>query len=225
MDEGLIRRVSAEAIGTALLLAAVVGSGVMAERLSGGNDGLTLLANSLATGGVLYALIASLGPISGAHFNPVVSLVMAGRGDLPWKFVAPYMAAQLVGAVCGVMLAHGMFDLPAMTLGTKVRTGPSQWLAEAVATFGLVLTIWLTSRRSAPQVPAAVAGYIAGAYWFTASTSFANPAVTVARSLTDTFACIRPEDIPGFAGAQLVGAIVAWGVLRRLDHESARPSQ
>jgi glycerol uptake facilitator-like aquaporin len=208
-------RLLAEFLGTALLLAAVVGSGIMAERLSGGNVGLALLANAIATAGVLYALIASLGPVSGAHFNPVVSILMAARGDLPKADLVPYIAVQIAGAVLGVILAHLMFDLPALMVGVKERTGPSQWLAETVATFGLLLVIWQGSKRNPAHVPAAVAGYIAGAYWFTASTSFANPAVTLARSLTDSFAGIRPLDAPGFILAQFLGLALAWAVLRR----------
>ncbi|MBL8833675.1 MAG: aquaporin [Rhodospirillales bacterium] len=209
-------RATAEAVGSALLLAAVVGSGIMAERLSGGNVGLALLANAIATAGVLYALIATLGPVSGAHFNPLVTLAMAFRGDLARGDVVPYVAAQVAGAVVGVLVAHGMFDMAVFQLGVKVRTGLPQWLAEAVATFGLLLVVWIASKRNAPAVPAAVAGYIAGAYWFTASTSFANPAVTLARSLTDSFAGIRPADAPGFVLAQIVGAIAAVAVARRL---------
>lgn len=205
--------VGAEFLGTAALLAAVVGSGIMAERLSGGSAGLALLANALATAGVLYALIAALGPVSGAHFNPVVSLAMARRGDLAWRAVPGYVAAQFVGAVSGTAAAHAMFALPVFTFSTKIRAGTAQWFSEAVATFGLLAVIWIASRRNAVAVPAAVAGWIAGAYWFTASTSFANPAVTVARSLTDTFSGIRPEDVAGFALAQLAGLAAALLVL------------
>jgi glycerol uptake facilitator-like aquaporin len=211
----LRERLIAEFAGTALLLAAVVGSGIMAERLSGGSTGLALLANAIATAGVLYALIAALGPISGAHFNPVVTIAMAMRGDLPRGHVVPYIAVQIVGAVAGVLIAHAMFELPILQLGVKIRTGPAQWLAEAVATFGLLLVIWHASRHAAAHVPAAVAGYIAGAYWFTASTSFANPAVTLARALTDSFAGIRPLDVPGFVFAQFMGLGLALFLLRR----------
>lgn len=211
----LREKLIAEFLGTALLLAAVVGSGIMAERLSGGNVGLALLANAIATAGVLYALIAALGPISGAHFNPVVTLAMAVRGDLPRGFVVPYIAVQIAGAVAGVLLAHAMFELPILQLGVKLRTGPAQWIAETVATFGLLLVIWHASRHAAAHVPAAVAGYIAGAYWFTASTSFANPAVTVARALTDSFAGIRPLDAPGFILAQFLGLGLALALLGR----------
>ncbi len=208
-------RFLAEFLGTALLLAAVVGSGIMAERLSGGNVGLALLANAIATAGVLYALIAALGPISGAHFNPIVTIAMAFRGDLPRADVVPYVAVQVAGAVAGVWLAHAMFELPILQLGVKPRTGLAQWLAEIVASFGLLLVIWHASRHAAAQVPAAVAGYIAGAYWFTASTSFANPAVTLARALTDSFAGIRPIDAPGFMIAQFLGLGLILALLGR----------
>lgn len=209
-------RAAAEAVGSALLLATVVGSGIMAERLSGGNMGLALLANAIATAGVLYALIATLGPVSGAHFNPLVTCAMALRGDLARGDVAAYVAAQVAGAIVGVFAAHGMFDMAVIQFGVKIRTGLPQWLAEAVATFGLLLIVWIASKRNAPCVPAAVAGYIAGAYWFTASTSFANPAVTLARALTDSFAGIRPADAPGFMLAQIVGAVAAVAVARCL---------
>jgi glycerol uptake facilitator-like aquaporin len=208
-------RFLAEFLGTALLLAAVVGSGIMAERLSGGNVGLALLANAIATAGVLYALIAALGPISGAHFNPIVTIAMAFRGDLPRADVVPYVAVQVAGAVAGVWLAHAMFELPILQLGVKPRTGLAQWLAEIVASFGLLLVIWHASRHAAAQVPSAVAGYIAGAYWFTASTSFANPAVTLARALTDSFAGIRPIDAPGFMIAQFLGLGLILALLGR----------
>lgn len=208
-------KMTAEFAGTALLLAAVVGSGIMAERLAGGSVGLALLANAIATAGVLYALIASLGPISGAHFNPIVTLAMAARGDLPRGHVVPYVAVQIAGAVAGVFLAHAMFELPILQLGVKVRTGPARWLAEAVATFGLLLVIWHASRHATARVPAAVAGYIAGAYWFTASTSFANPAVTMARALTDSFAGIRTLDAPGFVLARFLGLGLALLLLGR----------
>jgi glycerol uptake facilitator-like aquaporin len=208
------RPVLAEAIGTALLLAAVVGSGIMAERLSGGNAGLALLANAIATGGALFALITMFGPISGAHFNPVVTLALAFRREahartvLPFT-VLPFILAQILGGVLGVWLAHLMFDLPILQVSLKVRTGIGQWAAEVTATFGLVLLILLGSRKAAASLPAAVALYIVGAYWFTASTSFANPAVTVARALSNTFAGIAPVDAPGFIVAQGAGAMMA----------------
>lgn len=205
----LLRKLTAEAVGTAILLAAVVGSGIMAERLSGGNVAITLLANSIATGGVLACLILALGPISGAHFNPAVSIADAMRRGLSAMECMFYIVAQIVGGIVGVLTAHAMFGLPALMLSQHVRTGPSQWFAEFVATFGLVLVIWGCVRFKSPFTSFAVAGYIVGAYWFTASTSFANPAVTVARSLTDTFAGIRPVDAPGFIVAQLLGAVAA----------------
>jgi glycerol uptake facilitator-like aquaporin len=218
------REVLAEAIGTALLLAAVVGSGIMAERLSGGSVGLALLANAIATGGALYALIVMFGPISGAHFNPVVTLALAGRGECGRDRVVPFIIAQVVGAVLGVWLAHLMFDLPLLQVSTKVRFGLGQWTAEATATFGLVLLILLGVRKQSAGLPAAVAVYIVGAYWFTASTSFANPAVTIARSLSNTFAGIAPADAPGFIVAQVVGTAVAMAAARALDvGTSSRP--
>jgi glycerol uptake facilitator-like aquaporin len=202
----LPRRSSAEALGTALLLATVVGSGVMAERLSGGNVAIALLANTLATGAALVALILTFGPISGAHFNPAVTLADAWQGGLPWRDVPAYVGSQVAGAYAGVALAHGMFDLPAWFASRHVRTGPSQWLAEFVATFGLLAVIWGCSRSRPSAVPFAVGAYITAAYWFTASTSFANPAVTLARAASDTFAGIRPIDVPAFVLAQLAGA-------------------
>lgn len=205
----LSRRLVAEAIGTAILLAAVVGSGIMAERLAGGNIAIALLANSVATGGVLLCLILALGPISGAHFNPVVSIADAMRGGLSVAEGAYYIVAQVVGGIAGVVAAHSMFGLPAISFSRHIRSGPSQWFAEFVATFGLLLVIWGCVRFKSPFTSLAVAGYIVGAYWFTASTSFANPAVTIARSLTDTFAGIRPIDVPGFIAAQVLGAITA----------------
>jgi glycerol uptake facilitator-like aquaporin len=218
------REVLAEAIGTALLLAAVVGSGIMAERLCGGNVGLALLANAIATGGALYALIVMFGPISGAHFNPVVTLALAWRGECGRSRVLPFIVAQVVGAVLGVWLAHLMFDLPILQTSTKVRTGLGIWAAEATATFGLVLLIVLGVAKQAPGLAAAVAVYIVGAYWFTASTSFANPAVTIARSLSNTFAGIAPADAPGFIVAQVVGAVIAVAAAAALDAgRSPRP--
>lgn len=210
------RAVIAELIGTALLLAAVVGSGIMAERRSGGNVGLALLANAIATGGALYALIVMFGPLSGAHFNPVVTLALTLRGDSERARALPFLLAQIVGAILGVWLAHLMFDLPILQTSVKVRAGIGQWSAEATATFGLVLLILLGVRKAAAALPAAVAVYIVGAYWFTASTSFANPAVTIARSLSNTFAGIAPHDAPMFIAAQIAGAGLALLVERRL---------
>lgn len=215
----LARRLAAEALGTALLLATVVGSGIMAERLCGGNVGLALLANALATGAGLIALILTFGPVSGAHFNPVVTLSAALGGGLPWRELPAYLGAQVVGALGGVAVADLMFELPAFFASTHVRTGPAQWLAEAVATFGLLGTIAGVSRRTPAATPFAVAAYIVAAYWFTASTSFANPAVTLARAFTDTFAGIRPVDVPGFVAAQLVGALAATFTFRWLVPE------
>lgn len=202
----LSRRIVAEGLGTALLLATVVGSGIMAERLCGGNTGLALLCNALATGGALVALILTFGPVSGAHFNPAVTLADATQGGTPWRHVPALAIAQILGAVLGVAVADLMFELPAFTLSTHARTGAAQWLAEFVATFGLLATIFGVSRRTPAATPFAVASYIVAAYWFTSSTSFANPAVTIARALTDTFAGIRPADVPGFVAAQLAGA-------------------
>lgn len=213
----LARSVAAEALGTALLLAAVVGSGIMAERLSGGNTGVALLANAIATGGALYALIILFGPVSGAHFNPAVTIALAARGLVGRDRVIPYAAAQIAGGILGVWLAHLMFDLSILQTSTKARTGLGQWAGEATATFGLVLLIVVGARRASPALPAAVACYIVGAYWFTSSTSFANPAVTVARSLSDTFAGIAPAGAPGFIAAQLAGAGLALLAARLVD--------
>ncbi len=206
----------AEFLGTALLLAVVVGSGIMGERLAGGNLAVALLANSVATGCGLYVLITLLGPISCAHFNPAVTAVFCMRGERPWRTLPGYAAAQVAGGVLGVWLTHAMFALPILQTSTHIRSGGSQWLAEAVATFGLVLTILGGLRHAASQVPVLVAAYITAAYWFTASTSFANPAVTVARALTDTFAGIHPAGIVGFVLAQCLGAAIAAGVARML---------
>jgi len=203
------RRLAAEALGAFFLFATVIGSGIMAERLSGGNVAIALLGNTMATGAILFVLITMLGPISGAHMNPAVSLVAASRRELSWPDAAAYIVAQLAFGILGVWAAHAMFDLPVIQFSTKVRTGPGQWLGEAIATFGLVLTILGTVRHRQPWVPASVALYIMAAYWFTSSTSFANPAITVARSLSDTFAGIAPGDAPIFIVAQLLGAGVA----------------
>lgn len=216
------RRLGAEAVGTGLLLAAVVGSGIMAERLAGGNGAVALLANTLATGAMLFVLVTALGPISGAHLNPAVSLVFAIRGELPRSEFAAYVATQVAAAVAGVVLAHLMFELPVVQASAKMRTGPAQWLSEAVATFGLVLTILATLRARPEAVATSVALFIVSAYWFTASTSFANPAVTLGRAFTDTFSGIRPQDVGLFAAAQLCGALSALAVAHRLD-PPARP--
>jgi glycerol uptake facilitator-like aquaporin len=210
------RRITAEAVGTALLLAAVVGSGIMGERVAGGNVAIALLANTLATGAMLVTLILTFGPISGAHFNPCVTLADATQGGLPWRDVPGYLAAQLVGAFAGVAAAHLMFEEPLFRVSEHVRSGGSQMFSEFVATFGLLSVIWGCSRLRSTAVPFAVGAYITGAYWFTASTSFANPAVTLARSVTNTFSGIRPSDAPGFILAQLVGALVATLLFRWL---------
>jgi glycerol uptake facilitator-like aquaporin len=198
-----------EGVGTAMLLAAVVGSGIMGERLAGGNVAVALLANTLATGAALVALILTFGPISGAHFNPAVTLADAWQGGLAWPAVPVYVVAQLAGAFVGVAVAHVMFGEPLFTASRHARDGLPQIVSEFVATFGLLAVIWGCVRSRAAAVPFAVAAYITAAYWFTASTSFANPAVTVARSLTDTFTGIRPADVPAFVGAQLAGAVAA----------------
>lgn len=216
----LPQRLLAESLGTALLLATVVGSGVMGVALADGNDAVALLANAGATAGMLYVLITILGPISGAHFNPAVTLAMALRGELPVRDAAAYVPFQLLGALAGVVLAHAMFDLDLLQPGTRVRTGASQWLSEGVATFGLLLTILLGARHRLAATPVLVAAYIFAAYWFTSSTSFANPAVTLARALTTTFAGIRPEDVLGFVLAQFGGVVAALAVARVLDTEA-----
>jgi glycerol uptake facilitator-like aquaporin len=205
----LLKRSLVEALGTAALLAAIVGSGIMAERLSGGNHAIALLANTLATGAALMCLIAALGPISGAHFNPAVSFADAMRGGLPWREVPAYLLAQLAGAAAGVAVANTMFGLPLFFISHHARTGPAQWLAEFVATFGLLTIVWGSVRSRSPFISFSVAAYIVAAYWFTSSTSFANPAVTFARSLSDTFAGIRPQDAPPFIAAQVLGATCA----------------
>lgn len=210
------QRAAAEAIGTALLVATVVGSGIMAETLAGGNLAVALLANTIATGAILYVLITALGPVSGAHFNPVVSLVFAMRREVGWGIAALFIAAQALGGAGGTMLAHAMFEQPLLQASAHARTGAAQWLSEAVATFALVMTILGTLRSRPDAVPAAVALVIVAAYWFTASTSFANPAVTLARSLSDTFAGIAPGDVPPFVLAQLAGGGLALAVCERL---------
>ena len=212
----MVRRAVAEAIGTGFLLAAVVGSGIMGERLSGGNVAIALLANTLATGAMLVTLIFTFGPISGAHFNPAVTLADASQGGIRWREVPGYIAAQVGGALLGVAAAHLMFGEALLQVSQHVRTGGAQMFSEFVATFGLLSVIWGCGRRRAEAVPIAVGLYITGAYWFTASTSFANPAVTLARSFTDTFAGIRPVDAPGFMAAQLAGAFAATFLFRWL---------
>ncbi len=211
------RRAVSELIGTALLLAAVVGSGIMGERLSGGNDAIALLANALATGFALVALIVAFGPRSGAHFNPVITAALALRADFPRREIGPYIAAQFAGAVLGVLLAHAMFDLPLLQASLKERASLGQWMSEAVATFGLVFVVLSCARERPWEAPIAVGAYIAAAYWFTASTSFANPAVTLARGFTATFAGIDPAHVAPFIAAQIVGAGLALLADRRLS--------
>ena len=211
-----VRRITAEAVGTALLLAAVVGSGIMGERLAGGNVALALLANTLATGAMLVALILTFGPISGAHFNPAVTLADAWQGGVTWREVPGYIAAQLAGAFLGVATAHLMFGEPVYSASLHARAGGAQLFSEFVATFGLLCVIWGCARLRSSAVPFAVGAYITGAYWFTASTSFANPAVTLARCASNTFAGIRPVDAPGFILAQLAGAFAATLLFRWL---------
>ena len=211
-----IRAVVAEGIGSFFLFSCVIGSGIMATNLSQGNNAIALLGNTLATGAILYVLIAMLGPISGAHFNPAVSLVSASRGDLTWRVAAVYIVAQVVFGILGALAAHLMFDLPILQMSVKARTGLGQWASEAIATFGLILTILGTLRHRPQWVPASVALYITAAYWFTSSTSFANPAITIVRSLSDTFAGIAPQDVPPFVLAQLLGAAMAAALSRFL---------
>jgi glycerol uptake facilitator-like aquaporin len=219
----LSQRLLAEALGTAILVATVVGSGIMAERLAGGNQAIALLGNTIPTGAILVVLITILGPVSGAHFNPAVSLVFAGRGEFSWSEVTPYIVVQCVGGVCGTVVAHLMFDLAPLAIGTTVRSGPSQWFAEAVATFTLVLAI-LGGIRYAPQaIPWLVGLTITAAYWFTASTSFANPAVTLARGFTTTFAGIAINHVPAFVVAQLIGAAIG-GFVASVLFRSAMPT-
>ena len=209
MRPSLLQRGAAECLGTAFLLAAVVGSGIMAQRLSGGNGALALLCNTLPTGAILTVLILTFGPVSGAHFNPGVSIAMALRRELPVRVAIAYIAAQIVGGIVGVLGAHAMFELPLWQVSATVRTGPGQWLAEFVATFGLLLTIFGCATRTSAAIPYAVGLYITAAYWFTASTSFANPAVTIARALSDTYAGIAPAGVLAFIAAQLAGALSA----------------
>ncbi|HEY5305042.1 MAG TPA: MIP/aquaporin family protein [Pseudolabrys sp.] len=227
MNDDVARRFVAEGIGTAFLLEAVVGSGIMAERLSGGNAAIALLANAIATGGALVALILTFGPISGAHFNPVVTLALLSRGELRALAAVGYILAQVGGAVLGVWLAHIMFSLPILQASTHARATFGEWVGEFIATFGLLALILSTSRHTPAAVPYGVAAYITGAYWFTSSTSFANPAVTFARSLTDTFAGIQPGHVPGFIIAQLVGGAAAtllfWWLQR--DRKARSPGQ
>ncbi len=217
----LARRVVAEGVGSFFLFVTVIGSGIMAEALSDGNDAVALIGNAAATGAILFVLITMLGPISGAQMNPAVSLVAAARGDMKRGDAALYIAVQLVCGIAGAIAAHAMFDLPLVQFSDKARTGGGQWLGEAIATFGLVLTIWGTAKHRPKAVPASVALYITAAYWFTSSTSFANPAITVARSLTNSFSGIAPADAPGFIIAQLAGAALAALAVRALFDDRA----
>lgn len=221
----LLRRAAAEGLGTAFLLAAIVGSGIMAERLAAGNGAIGLLANSIATGCALVCLIAALGPVSGAHFNPAVTLADAMEGGLPWSDVPVYVVSQLVGAVAGVAAANAMFGLPVIFFSHHARHGAGLFFSEFVATFGLLAVIWGTVRFRKALVPFTVAAYIVAAYWFTSSTSFANPAVTLARSLSDTFSGIRASDVPGFIVLQIAGAICATLLFRWLAPIDAAEAQ
>ena len=221
----MTRNLMAEALGSFFLFATVIGSGIMAEQLSGGNIAVALLGNTLATGAMLFVLITMLGPISGAHLNPAVTLVMVLRGDLRRTALAAYIPAQLAGGILGVWAAHLMFGLPIIQFSEHSRTGIGQWAGEFIATFGLVLTILGTVRMRPAAVPSSVALYITAAYWFTSSTSFANPAITIARSLSNTFAGIAPADVPGFVLAQLAGALAAAGAARWLFPPIAFPPE
>lgn len=216
----MTRRLVAEALGSFFLFATVVGSGIMAESLAGGNVAVALLGNTLATAAMLFVLITMLGPISGAHFNPAVTMVFRLKGELTSSAALAYVLAQLAGGILGVWAAHLMFDLPTLQVSLKARTGIGQWAGEVVATFGLVLTILATLRARAEWVPVSVALYIAAAYWFTSSTSFANPAITIARSLSNSFAGIAPGDVPGFIAAQIAGALAALGFAKVLLEKS-----
>jgi glycerol uptake facilitator-like aquaporin len=216
MRRSLARRAVAEGLGSAILLAAVVGSGIMAERLAAGNGALALLCNAIATGAILTVLILIFAPVSGAHFNPAVSIAFALRGELPWREAGVFVAVQVAAAVLGVWAAHLMFELPLWQISATARSGPGQWFAEAVAAFGLVLTILGCLAHTAAAVPYAVGLYITAAYWFTASTSFANPAVTIARSLSDTFAGIAPANVAAFIAAQMLGMLIAVALARWL---------
>lgn len=212
----LSQRVAAEGLGTAFLLATVIGSGIMAERLAGGNQALALLCNTIPTGAILVVLIAIFGPVSGAHFNPAVSLVFALRKDMLWPEMILFWTAQIIGGIIGALVAHAMFELPLFQLSSTLRTGPGQWIAEMVAAFGLILTILGCLARNVAAIPMAVGLYITAAYWFTASTSFANPAVTIARSLSDTFAGIAPSNAPAYIAAQFAGALLGYLAARKI---------
>jgi len=221
---GLPRRLAAEGLGSFFLFATVIGSGIMAEALAGGNVAVALLGNTMATGAILFVLISMLGPISGAHFNPAVTLVMAARGALAWRDTPPYILAQLAGGLLGAWAAHLMFDLPVLQVSLKARSGLGQWTGEFIATSGLILTILGTLRHRPAAVPASVALYITAAYWFTSSTSFANPAITIVRSLSNSFAGIAPADVPMFILAQLLGAFAAAALARWLFNDRPPPA-
>jgi glycerol uptake facilitator-like aquaporin len=223
MSAQRFRELLAEFIGTALLLATVIGSGIMGEQLAGGNVAVALLGNTIPTGAILFVLISILGPVSGAHFNPVVSLAMCLTGRMEWPRLAPYIVVQVLGAVGGVWLAHAMFDLSILEVSLKARWGLGQWIAEVVATFGLLLTIFGGLRHNSPAIPMLVGLYITAAYWFTASTSFANPAVTLARAFSNTFAGIAPASVLPFMAAQLVGMVLALLLAPKLFGDEARP--
>lgn len=222
---GLSRRLSAEMVGTAFLLATVIGSGIMAERLSGGNVAIALLGNTIPTGAILVVLITALGPVSGAHFNPAVTFAFLLRREIELDTALMYVGAQVIGGISGMLLAHAMFEEPLLQFSSNMRTGSAQWLAEVVATFGLVATIFAAIRFRSNSVAWMVGLYITAAYWFTASTSFANPAVTIARSFTDTFSGIRPVDAPGFVVAEFIGAGIAAIVLTWLLKADSEPTQ
>ncbi len=213
-DYSLPQRLTAEAIGSFFLFAGVLGSGVMAENLAGGNVAIALLANTIATGAILFVIIEMFGPVSGAHYNPAVTLAFAIKREFAWRDVAPYIAVQIIAGAIGAFAVHLMFDLEILQFSTKERTGIGQWAGEIVATFGLVLTILAVVKNRPSAVSLAVALYISAAYWFTASTSFANPAITIVRSLSDTFAGIAPADVPGFIVAQLIGMVLAVSAAR-----------
>jgi glycerol uptake facilitator-like aquaporin len=225
MKTALSRRLTSELLGTGFLVAAVVGSGVMAEKLSGGNVALALLANTIATGAALVALILTFGSISGAHLNPAVTFAGTLKGNLSWAEASGYVLMQILGGLAGTVVVHMMFGLPVISISHHIRSGPAQFLSEFVASFGLLSVIWGCSRFHSAAVPFAVAAYITSAYWFTASTSFANPAVTIARSLSDTFAGIRPADVPSFIAAQLFGALTATLLFRWLVPGLARKAK
>ena len=218
------RTLGAEALGTCILVAAVIGSGIMAEKLAGGNVAIALLGNTIPTGGILVVLISIFGPISGAHFNPVVSMGMAITGRMKWSGVASYTLCQIAGAIAGAWIAHAMFDLPIVETSTKLRWGQAQWISEAVASFGLLLSIFGAIRNAPNAVPVIVGLYVTAAYWFTASTSFANPAVTIARSMSDSFAGISPVSVLPFIVAQIVGAVLATGLAQWLFNSTGGQS-